>query len=331
MTRQARKPREKREPNEEPVIKEKKDKRPHLHVIENPEYDAHTQEVLAFETNFGEMPADIRKLSLDKVKIFHTYVKVLDAFKTDYKKILNHFGSEPTISVLGSGDHAEINFVFKGAKITNLVESESEAAYRERLGVHSEKFNPITQLSGEPVDIMIAFYEDDAEPSVKFEKNIQHGGLLLCRAKMAKELLEEGANFKFLGTLNEQESLNRSEKSSRTDYWKQGVKTDAEFEAASSKVTARSSLVTYEDAIATMHAAKWPSGEKSNSVLENYRELIKTARENPDSKIDEERGTITYKDPSMEEPVVIKTEFPFGEVGDGLIFVLQKRRAFEPR
>ena len=60
-------------------------------------------------------------------------------------------------------------------------------------------------------------------------------------------------------------------------------------------------------------------------MLENYQALLKDAMADGASNFNEEAGTITYKGPEMEKPIILKVELPLGDVSDEVIFVLKKR------
>jgi len=276
-------------------------------------------------------PANQIKLRTNKVEVLGRYKKMLESFRIDYKHELQLLGEKPRIVVLGAGDHAEVNVVFENAEVTNYVDSSREAEYRSTLGTPSEKFKLGAQLPTEPAHILIAFYDEEATSKggrFDFERQIAHGGILLCKGKMAAELLEESA-FEFMGTLTGQGGFEHSQKSKRTDYWEVAVKNDAEFVEASANLKPNSSMMSYDEAIDALHAAKMPTGESHNKVLANYRELYELAQNDPASTLDD-NGNIHYKHAEMEKSVVLKKP-PFGTVDDNLIFVLKKRRPGEAR
>lgn len=289
----------------------------------NDNFDKDTQE---FEEKFGTIPDAIRKLgSGPRLQIFRSNVRLLDDFRSQYKREIAHLGEKPTMAVLNPGRHVEVQFVFTKADVCGLVETKAQAAAMEALGVPTKKCDPETHLMDEKVNVMFAFYDEDAEATWKFVRNIKAGGLLLCRGGMAKDLLENSSDFKALGTLQKTGGAPDIEKSRREDYWEHAVKTDAEFKAASEKLPPDSTMITYKEAIAALDAADKPTGEKTQQVLENYKALLNEAMENGGT-VNDETGMITYTPPGAKEPLELKTDPPLGSVDGSIIFILRKRK-----
>ena len=279
-----------------------------------------------FEKKFGSVPEAIRKLgSGPQLDIFQSNVKMFDAFKVRFSREIARFGERPKMAVLNQGRHVEIQFVFKNADVVGLVETKAEAEMMERLGVPTKKLNPETQLLDEPVDIMFAL-DEDADATRKFIRNIVPGGLLLCRGKMAASLLQESSAFKNMGILDKKHGPAHLEKTRRRNFWKQSVKDDPAFKAASEKLPPGSEAVTYREAIAALDAAGRPTVEGSGHVLDDYMDLLDLAMEDEGSIINEDAGTITYKRADMKRAIILKTEPPLGDdVDDNVIFILKKR------
>lgn len=293
----------------------------------DPKFDAvdTREDDAVFEKRFGTIPDTVRKLgSGPHLNIFKSNVKLLDDFRIRYRRELHEYGGNPKMAVLNPGRHVEIQFVFKNAEVFGLVETEAEADAMEALGIPTKKCNPETHLMEERVDVMFAFYDEDAEATRKFVKNIASGGLLLCRGTMAKELLEDSSTFKPMGTLQKTAGAPQIEKSRRKDYWEHRVGSDAAFKAA--KIPHGSATASYDEAIAALKAAGKPTGKKTHHVLENYKRLVEEAMADSGSAADEESGTISYKNAEMENAIELKTELPFGAVDDRIIFVLKKRK-----
>ncbi|MBI2612434.1 hypothetical protein HYW59_01295 [Candidatus Kaiserbacteria bacterium] len=289
----------------------------------NDNLDKDTQE---FEKQFGTIPDTVRKLgSGPHLNIFKSNVKLLDDFRVQYKRELAQFGEQPRMAVVNPGRHVEAQFVFKNADIFGLVETQAEADAMEKLGVPTKKCDPETHLMDDRVDVMFAFYDESAEATWKFCRNIAAGGLLLCRGPMAKEILENSGDFRAIGTLQKGAPAAQVEKSRREDYWEHAVKTDAEFKAASEKLPPGGTMVTYREAIDALNAANKPTGEKTQQVLDNYKALLKEATENGGT-MNDETGTITYTPAGAKEPLKWKTDLPLGTVDDSIVFVLKKRK-----
>ena len=284
------------------------------------------------------------KLRTDKLDVKSRYTDMLESFLVDYKHEIRDLGKKPHIVVLGGGKRAEANLVFgehfKEADITSYVASSRQAVHLTRFGMPSEKHDMTARLPEEPADILVAFYDSEATSKggrYDFERQVAYGGIILCKQKMAQELLED-SDFKFMGTLKAKGGLEHSERAQRTDYWEAAVKNDNEFKDASAKLKDSSSVMKYEEAVEALRKAGMPTGEapdlkeaahkpmrrKSSSVIENYKELYDLARNDSTSRVDDD-GTIHYRHEGMKESVVLKKP-PFSTVDDNLIFVVQKRR-----
>lgn len=274
-----------------------------------------------------------RKLRTNKLEKLPANIKMLRSFAVDYQRELKDLGESPRICVLHSKKHVEASLVetgiFKDADILYLEDTKGKAGMMGRLGVDAEKRNPEKQLLDEPVDIMIAFYDEDAEASAKFTKNIKRGGWLLCRGDMAAELLQNGSEFKYQGKLQD-DPLNRSEKSTRELNWEEAVGNDSEFQSSSEEVKDGSRLATYDKAVAALRAAGRPTGEQSGNVLGNYKQFIEDLLKDKNAKVDYERGIITYTTESGEK-IEVEIELPMSDANRDKIVVLQRRRAGEAR
>ncbi|MBI4068552.1 hypothetical protein HY413_04090 [Candidatus Kaiserbacteria bacterium] len=308
----------------EPLFKAANDNKKLERDAANDDLEKDTQEL---EKRFGTIPDTIRKLGTGpRLNIFKGNVKLLDDFRIRFRHELHEYGEKPKIAVLKPERHAEVQFAFKNAEVVGLAETRAEANMMESLGVPTMKFNPETQIMKERVDIMFAFYDEDARATWKFVKNIAPGGLLVCRGKMASELLQNSSDFKAMGTLDKSGGTPDVEKSRREDYWKHRVDSDAKFKAASEKLPSGGDMVTYDEAIEALRSAHRPTGEKSNHVLENYKALLEDAMADAGSAVNSEDGTITYKSAEMEKPKKFKINLPFGDVDDSVIFILKKRK-----